>query len=250
MSTPGPLIILLFGLVVFVSHVLEGITGFGSTALSLPFVAVMLGIGVAKPVLMLYTMPLCIFILCKTWRCIQWRHFARMMGMLALGLPLGILLYDWLPQKPLLGLLAAFMVVVSVRGLLLAFGVLKQKRAMRDGVALAMVFLGGIIHGAFSSGGPLVILYSAEKIPDKTQFRATMCAIWLTLNIVLLAQIGFAGQLSSEVWRMGLWGAPFLVAGTLLGDWLHSKVKAELFTKLTYAILLVSGVFMAVNLFV
>ena len=39
-----------------------------------------------------------------------------------------------------------------------------------------------------------------------------------------------------------------LVLGTLLGDWAHHHIKDTIFTKLTYAILLLSAVFMAENL--
>ena len=110
------------------------------------------------------------------------------------------------------------------------------------------MFLGGIFHGAFSSGGPLIIIYATEKIKDKSAFRATMCMVWLAMNVLLLTQMAFAGQLGADVWKTALWGLPALVVGTVLGDWAHHRIRDTVFTKLTYGILLLSGVFMVVNL--
>ena len=46
-------IILLFGMVVLITHFLEGITGFGCTVLALPFCIMLVGIKAAVPVLVI-----------------------------------------------------------------------------------------------------------------------------------------------------------------------------------------------------
>ena len=248
MSASFPVMLLLFSLIVFLSQTLEGITGFGSTALSLPFVTLMLSIEVARPVLMLYTLLLCLYILPPSLRQIDWKHYGIMLGLMALGLPLGMLLYTRLPRVLLLGLLAFFMIAVALRGLWQAFNTQKKEKPMPGWLLALLTFLGGIIHGAFSSGGPLVIIYATEKIKDKSRFRATMCMIWFTLNVLLLGQMAVTGAIPAAVWQTSLWGLPALLAGTVLGDIAHKKLEAGLFTKITYAVLLLSGVFMAVSL--
>ena len=75
-----------------------------------------------------------------------------------------------------------------------------------------------------------------------------MCMVWLATSLLLLGQMAFARQLGADVWKTALWGLPALVLGTLLGDWAHHHIKDTIFTKLTYAILLLSAVFMAENL--
>jgi uncharacterized membrane protein YfcA len=242
------LVLALFFAVVLISHYLEGITGFGSTALSIPFLSVLLGIEIAKPVLILYTLFLCLFILVRSYRDIDWKHLGIIVGVAALGLPIGLLIYNSLPKSALLALLALFMIFVSVRGLLLAFGLRKREKAPGSWPMLTALFLGGLIQGAFASGGPLFILYSAEKLKDKSRFRATMCMVWVVLDSVLIAQMLFAGQLGAGVWKTALVGTPVLILGTVLGDIAHRRVSDGLFTKLTYGILLLSGVFTLFNL--
>lgn len=249
-------VLIVFFLIVTLSHVLEGITGFGSTALSLPLLAALMGIALVKPVLMLYVILLCVYILAKSRKAVDWRHYGKMICMMALGVPIGILLYARLPEKPLLGILAAFTVIVSARGLVRAFGFFDksggktgQSPKMKRLPALALVWLGGVIHGAFASGGPLVIIYAAENIESKGGFRATMCMIWLTVNTIMIAQMGWRGELTGQMWNLFLWGLPFLALGTYLGDRLHGKINETVFLRLTYGVLLVSGILTAINLF-
>jgi len=46
------LIIITFGIIVFLSFTMEGITGFGCTALALPFCTLLVGVKLSVPVLM------------------------------------------------------------------------------------------------------------------------------------------------------------------------------------------------------
>ena len=242
------LLLTLFFAIIMLAHMLEAITGFGSTALSIPFLSVLLGVEIAKPLLMIYTMFLSIYILIRAYRDIDWKNLAVILGMAVLGLPVGLLLYNQLPREVLMIALGVFMVIISIRGLLFAFGAVREKGEPKNWLLLLALFCGGIIQGAFGSGGPLLILYTTQKIKDKSRFRATMCLVWLVLNSVLLIQMQVANQLSPEMWRFTLYGAPALLAGTILGNYAHKKVSDSVFTKLIYSVLLVSGVFIFFNL--
>lgn len=240
------LTILLFGLVVVLTHFLEGITGFGCTVLAMPFSIMLVGMEVAKPVLTLYALLLCLIFVVKGFSQIQWKHYLKMMSMLIIGLPIGIMAYQWMPRKPLIIALAIFMAIVSVRGLLLSFDIVKKRGQVKDIPALICVFLGGIIHGAFSSGGPLVIIYATEKIKQKSQFRSTLCLIWVTLNTIILIQMIAAGDFTTQVTRTAVYGLPFLLIGAVAGNLAHNKMNEILFTRVTYIVLLVSGIFMLI----
>ena len=237
---------LLFGIIATLTNVIEGVTGFGATVLGMPFVILLLGVEVAKPVLTLYALLLCLYFVIKDVKLIEWKHYLRMMVLLLLGLPIGILVYNYLPQEALLKILGVFMVLVAIRGLLITFNKISKDRQIKDWIALTLVFLGGIIHGAYASGGPLVIIYATEKIKDKSKFRATLCLIWVTLSTIILCQMAFASQITQEVVKVSIYGLPFLIIGTLLGNWAHHKLNQDLFMKLTYIILLTTGVFLLI----
>lgn len=235
---------LLFGLVVLLTHFIEGITGFGCTVLAMPFVVMLMGIEIAKPVLTLYALLLCTVFVLNNFRQIRWDHYLKMIAILMMGLPIGIMLYQRLPERPLLIALSIFIATVSIRGILISFNIVSERAHKSNVLALISVFVGGIIHGAFSSGGPFVIIYAREKIDQKTQFRGTLCLVWVTLNSVLTLQMISAGAFTPEAIRVGLYGLPFLILGGVIGNIAHNKIEEAQFLKLTYVVLLVSGIFM------
>jgi len=107
-----------------------------------------------------------------------------------------------------------------------------------------LLFIGGTMQGAFTSGGPPVIIYAIQKLKDKASFRATLVAIWTTLNMFIVADIVVRHKLSGMPGKLVLTSLPFLALGALLGDIAHHRISGERFTQLIYAVLLISAVFM------
>ena len=107
-----------------------------------------------------------------------------------------------------------------------------------------ILFIGGCIHGAFTSGGPLVIIYAAEKLKNKSNFRSTLCMVWVTLNTIIVAQSFIKGDITPEVTKLLLYTLPFLIIGAILGNYAHHKIKDTIFSKMVYIILFISAMFM------
>ena len=132
----------LIGLIVCFTAFQEGVTGFGATALALPFVAILLGLGTAVPALCIQAWILAMLIIreCRThkvWReadhsrCLTipglsltvtcntvWREYAHIAFLVGIGLPFGIWMRLHVNQDVLKWVLAAFMVIVGTHGLI------------------------------------------------------------------------------------------------------------------------------------
>lgn len=238
------LTILLFGLVVLITHFLEGITGFGCTVLAMPFAIMLIGINIAKPVLTIFGLILCLYVVVISYKDILWKHYLRIITFVGLGLPVGMWIFNRLPEGTLRKILAVFMVIVSIRGFILIYKKNKTNKPINDMVLNILLFIGGCIHGAFTSGGPLVIIYATEKLPNKNSFRATLCMLWVTLNSVIVLQSGLSGALTAEVIKMSLYTLPFLAIGAVLGNWAHHRIKDGIFSKIVYVVLFISALFM------
>lgn len=238
------LTIVLFGLVVLTTHFLEGITGFGCTVLAMPFAILLTGINVAKPVLTIYGLLLCLYIVIISYKDIAWKHYFRIIAFMGLGLPVGMWLFNKLPEDTLKNILAVFMIIISIRGLINSFREDIQPTSIKGPILNFILFIGGCIHGAFTSGGPLVIIYAAEKLQNKASFRATLCFLWVTLNSIIIAQSAQSGAMTTDVIKLSLYALPFLIIGALLGNWAHHKIKDGIFTKIVYIVLFVSAIFM------
>lgn len=85
------------------------------------------------------------------------------------------------------------------------------------------LIIGGVVHGAFNIGGPLITVYTLEAVKDKIRFRNTMIALWATLDI-----LNSINQFRNGAWTPYLWSAvlvcvPFAAVGFILA--LSSWIK-------------------------
>ena len=241
--------ILLVGLVVFLTHALEGITGFGCTVLAMPFVVMLTGLGTAKPVLAVLAWLLAGYIVTVSWKKIVWHEFYFIVFYVGVGLPVGMLIYKYLNEDALKGLLALVMISVGIHGFMKT---LRSKRTnttkepsrhVPKNIFMRIVlFLGGIVHGMFATGGPFVVIYASRAIPNKSLFRVSICLLWVVLNTVLIFGFTFIDHVwTTETTTTLLLSLPFLAAGMLLGDFLHHHVSEYYFRLIVYGVLFASG---------
>ena len=104
-----------------------------------------------------------------------------------------------------------------------------------------------MVHGIFVSGGPLLIGYLTKKITDKTAFRATISTVWVFLNSLILFDDIRSGLWTLDLLKIQLISIPFLLAGMFLGGKLYAKMSQQLFMKITYVLLFLSGVSLLVK---
>ena len=80
---------ILFLIVIFLTNIIQAITGFAGTVLAMPVSLRLVGENVAKPVLNLAAILICAWIVIRHWREISWRDFFRMTLFVGIGFGLG-----------------------------------------------------------------------------------------------------------------------------------------------------------------
>jgi len=244
---------ILFGFLVIATQFIEAVTGFGSTVMALPFAIALSGVAVAVPVLSFHTWLFAIYVAAADFKKILWRQYAIVMLFVVLGLPIGMWAFSVLPETALRAALALFMIAVSINGIVRSIQRQRPESPPPQGwkriFFYLLLFLGGIIHGAFATGGPLLIIYVTLVIKEKGNFRATMCAIWLSLNSILLLRFLLNGDFTPEITRLSLLTLPFLLLGVILGNLAHKRIPDRHFTYIVYIILFLSGCVLAYSTF-
>jgi uncharacterized membrane protein YfcA len=222
------------------------VTGFGCTVLALPFVTALLGLREGVMVLTILAFALAAYMAISKRRDIDLKQYGIILAFVALGLPAGMLLFRRVDVAPLKKALAAFIVLASIAQLAkLAWAGKKAGRLPRP-LAYALLVLGGVVHGMFSSGGPLVVLYASEALPEKGRFRATLCLLWTTLNAVIIGSYLASGSLGAGTAGKTALLIPFLAAGIVIGERLHDRVDQRAFSLVVFAALLATGAVMLV----
>ena len=247
--------ILLFCLLVLITHFLEGVTGFGCTAMALPFAIILLGVKSAVPVLAVLAWILALVVIIIDFKKIIWKQYAIIMGFVILGLPIGMTLFTYLSPFYLKILLGIIMIAVSLQKfytLSKFYAKTKEKQAAgaprsHKVVSYAVLFFGGIYHGAFASGGPLITIYATKELPEKSNFRATLCTVWATLNTIMIFVYLKDQIFDADMGKLILYSLPFLAIGFILANIAHKRIRSDQFSKLVYGVLLVTGIFMIVS---
>ncbi|WP_298842905.1 sulfite exporter TauE/SafE family protein [Clostridium sp.] len=238
------LTIVLFCLVIFITHFLGSVTGNGCTVLALPFAIMLTGIKIAKPVLTICGLLLCLYVVLVSYKDIVWKQYFRIMIFAGIGLPIGMWIFNKFPENVLKSILGIFIIVISIKGLINCYKTNKVTKPINNSVLNFIVFIGGCVQGAFTSGGPLVIIYATEKLKNKSNFRSTLCMVWVTLNAIIVVQNFVTGAITPEVTKLLLFTLPFLLLGAILGNYAYHKINDTIFNKMVYIILFISAMFM------
>lgn len=107
--------------------------------------------------------------------------------------------------------------------------------------ANAAMLAAGVVHGLFATGGPLLVYALGQELPDRRRFRATLCAVWLSLNSLLI--VGFVHQGRLGPAQLAMLPVLYLAmaVGTWGGDRLHDLASPRTFRLAVYGLLLLGG---------
>ena len=233
--------------VIFLTHFQQGITGFGSGALAMSFLTLLIGFETAVTVLIIQGWILALLTVADSWRKIVWREFAWILVLAGLGMPFGIWMAARLPTNTLKLILGLFCIAVGIEGFVTQLFRAAPVMAGANTRRLASLFLpiGGAFHGAFASGGPLLVIYATRTITDKSLFRVTLCLVWVVLNSVLIVQRAFSGAITLHVAYVAAFLVPFSFLGFFVGNHAHYRVNDMLFRKIVFVVLIAVGAFLA-----
>lgn len=244
--------LILSGLVVFITHALEAITGFGCTVIAVPFVTALLGLKQGIMIVTILAWILALYIVVTNLKHVKIKHTFLILALMIPTLPIGMYIFRYVNPSLFKKGLAIFIIFVSILNL---YKLLMKRENENEEVTtlskkdkitstLALLF-GGVVHGAISSGGPLVVIYATKVLKDKKDFRATLCSVWFTLNSIIIISYFFNNPgFTFTTFKNTLTQLPFLFVGIIIGEMIHNKVNARTFSIIVFALLLLTGIFM------
>lgn len=240
-------------IILFGANLLQAITGFAGTLISMPPTIKLIGVGEAKALLNAIAQISSLMIVCTGFKHINWKEFTRMFICMIIGMAAGIKIFEIFPLHQLLILYGIMIIAIAIKKLLFSRtntdkASYNSKTSSQHGSTsisklfmLIILLTAGIIHGMFVSGGALLVVYAAAVLKDKEEFRATIAMIWLTTGCYMTGTQIMLGNFNTHVIMLLIVGIVPVFAGTLIGTKLVKKIPQEIFMKLTYILLLLSG---------
>lgn len=226
----------LFLLIFFLSNTIMTVTGFAGTMLAMPASILLLGVEDARFILNVTAILSCVFIAVQQWKYANKKELKKILLIMLAGMLVGTVLYRIIPMSFLLPAYGVIIVLTALKRLLLP-----QTTSLPQWVCLLVLVAAGIIHGMFVSGGALLVLYATLMLQDKSEFRATIAATWAVLDPTFFV-LNFDPALwnTQNIILIGLCIIP-LILSVYIGNWLHNKINEVYFMKLTYVLLIASG---------
>lgn len=230
-------------IIVFFMIAIEAVVGFGSTSIGIPILSLSIGTEASVALLSASGLILCFLVLPTQLRKVRVREYLTIIACIVPIMPLGYLLYGTLRSyegvlKLIMGVVIAF---VSVHAIYWRIIRKREKETSRVGMYVALG-VGAVVQAMFSTGGALINVYSISKIKDKSEFRATMVAVWITTNIISTIYRVFVLHMYTQMICMSiLYALPLIVVAFLIGNRLHKMVSNGKFADFVYIIQLASG---------
>ena len=239
---------ILFGVVVFLSNVIQCITGFAGTVLAMPFSILLVGYDVARPVLNLLGLLASVYVTAVCRRHIHKKELAKMVGVMTAGMAAGLYIKRFFTADPsvLYKTLGVIVITFAVMNAV-QFFTKKDDRVLPAIVSVPLLAVAGVVHGMFVCGGPLLVTYAGSKLRDKDTFRGTLSAAWVLLNGILFVSDLIGGAFTSATVRLSLVSVLVLAAALVIGNRICKKLDRSVFLILTYILMLISGVSLLVK---
>lgn len=232
---------ILFYIVVFLTNIIQTITGFAGTMLAMPASMLLVGVNEAKAVLNVMGLLSCLWLTIRNYRQLNRREFVKITALMFLGMLAGLALFRVAPLNLLLNAYAVLIIGIALKKLLVKREIQVPQRLM-----VLVILAAGLVHGIFVSGGSLLVIYAVAVLPGKSEFRATLSPVWVLLNGYLMVNHILAGYFTPAVTQMTLVCIVPLAAAIIIGNKLHDKINQQTFLKLTYVLLLISGILLII----
>jgi uncharacterized membrane protein YfcA len=233
----GAVIVVAVTLVALGAFTTEGAIGFGATVIAACIGAQLVPLDVLLPAFVPLNLVLSSYLVASGRRAVAWRILVtEVAAPVAAGAAVGLALFH-LPARAHLAL-AFGVFVVALAALRLAR---PDAGSLGRGTRVALLALGGVAHGLFGTGGPMIVYVMRRRLVDKRAFRATLAVLWLVLNVAVLANFAAAGLYAGQVGRLGIGFALVIAPGLWLGERIHRALDAARFERAVWLLLLAAG---------
>ena len=236
------------GLLAFVT---EGTIGFGGTVIAASVGSELVPLVRLLPAYIPINMVLSAGILMGSARRVRWRELLTVVAPpTAIGMIAGIACTHVAPTTVVQLAFAVFVIVLATIELMRVFGAPKaasDDRPLPTARRHVLYVIGGLAHGLFGTGGPMIVYVLRRSVTDKSEFRATLAVLWLALNAALVVNYASLHLFDVATLHMGAAMALSVVPGMLIGNRLHHRLDARRFEQVVWIGLFIAGVVLAVQ---
>jgi uncharacterized membrane protein YfcA len=235
-------------LVVLVALVVETAAGFGGTVVTVSLASQVMPVDDVLARFLPVNIALSAYVVLRHWRHVAGRLlFRRVLPFMGLGAAAGFFLARTASPGWLKIVFASFVIVLSIAELRSLASEAPRSTRLPAPIAAAALLGAGVLHGLFACGGPLAVWVVGRDVEDKSVFRATLSALWLLLNVFLVAGFALGAKIHGGTLRESALLLLPLALGIAAGEWIHGRLSPERFRVAVFVLLFVASVVLLVR---
>jgi uncharacterized membrane protein YfcA len=234
----SPWLILIAPLAIVVAYTVFGLSGFGSTVITVPILAHFLPIAYLVPLMATLDLISAIAVGTSGREHVSKPELKRLIPFMFVGFVLGATVLVGVPDVYLRIALGLFAVVVGIYSIVNP----TMQREISAWWSVPAGITGGAVATVFGAGGPVYATYLNGRLRDKSQIRATLSSLISISAFTRAAVYAFTGLLLHLTIFAGmLLLAPFVWIGLKVGTRIHVGLTQEQMRRAVGALLVATG---------
>lgn len=233
----SPELLLVAG-IVFVAVLAQSVVGFGLALVSMPLLVGLLGIRVAAPLVALVALLTEIVMIAYYRESLRIDAIKELAIGSVIGIPLGVLALKRVDEMVITILLGVLVAGYGLYGLLTP----RLPEIRRRGWGYFYGLAGGLLAGAYNTGGPPLIIYGNCRRWPPGEFKSNLQALFLLHSTAVLIAHVLERNFTPEIVKTLVPAVPAALAGMVLGFALDRIVSPEAFRKIVLVALIVLGI--------
>lgn len=231
---------ILIVLIIFISTCIRSTFGFGDALVSMPLLAILIGLKTATPLVAMVAITIAFTILVRNWRSVQIKSAWRLIVSTLVGIPLGLILLKGSYEEVMKLILAVVLIGFS------CYRLIQPRRWMLRNEKSAFIFgfIAGILGGAYNTNGPAIVVYGSLRKWSPETFRATLQGYFFPTGLLILIGHGSAGLWTNSVLQYYIVSFPLILLAIWIGGRLHRTIPKGRFDYCIYALLILIGLYL------
>src|SRR5690349_17602132 len=225
--------------IAFVGALVFGVTGFGSSLVTIPLATHLVPLAFALPLYALADVCSAFGVGLENPKNAVPSEWRRLVPMIVAGTALGVTLLVNLPRTAAMLLLGVFVLSFALYSLLRR----GPGRVIHPAWAWLAGLAGGITSSLFGAGGPPYAIYLSQRGLTKEQFRATMgFATMASISVRAVAFLLTGLLLVPDVWLKAALAVPAGLAGIWVARKMFTRISREMLLRVVAVLLVASGI--------
>ena len=224
---------LISAVVACIAGMVRGFAGFGAAMLMTPVFSALYGPAVGIALCLLLEIAVALPLLPRVVRLVDWRRIGMLLVAAAIGVPFGNLMLTWAEPEPMRWAISA---IVLAAVIMLASG---WRFSGRPGTATTLTAgaTSGFLNGLSGMAGPPIAFYYLAGEDPAARVRANLTTYFVFVDLFAIAAFASRDLIGWSTGVNGLFLAPAVMAGGLLGERLFPLASERFYRRLALLLL-------------